>query len=214
MSKRLLTLLCTFAILFSFAACSSLKEKEDDPTTKKKDTTTKPTGQEENPEDPGSSGGAPYADAVKTYEKYLNGNGAVLEDMAPPELWRAFEEEEGESLEEYIAYYEEEYEESLSEFYAGTYGDDYKFTLTVIDEEECDEDTVRQLENILEERYDISLKNVESAYFLTGTVKISGSKKRFSDTGDLATIQINGKWYLLYCDEYDGELYADFIVFD
>lgn len=214
MVKRLLALLCVFVILLSLASCSSLKEeKGGETTTKKKNTTTETTGPAEDPEGPISSGSAPYAAAIETFEKVLNGNSSVMEDMAPPEAWRAFEKDEGKDVEAYMAMYEERYETSISKRYAEEYGNDFKFTLTVIDEEECDDNTLLSFKEILKEDYNISQKDVKSGYFLTASLKVSGSKGKHSEPEEIAAIQIGEEWYLLYWDKYDGELDAEFVIF-
>ena len=69
--KKLLAILCVLAMVFSFAACDSEKEEKTESS---------------------------YKDAVKVYQKIMNGDLKQLKKMAPDKVWELYEEETGKKL--------------------------------------------------------------------------------------------------------------------
>lgn len=194
---RLLALLCLAAMVFLLASCSSLKEEQNN-TTKKK---TSSSGEE--PVEPGGNFGdenvKAYEKPVEIYEQIRNGDVAKLELMAPPEMWALYEKMTGETLEEYLQEREMDYQE-----YKEEYGENSeKVELQVVKAEQCDDETIEQIEDAIYNEYDKRL-SVSDAYYVDFSIETSGDSG-YRETAEALTVEIGDAWYLLrYWEEEEG----------
>ena len=181
--KKLLAILCALAVLVSLAACSSSKSKDE------------------------KSGGS-YKDAVTTYEKLMNGDIKQIKNLLPPEIIDLYEEESGDSIEAYMDELEESYADFIEEA-EYDYGDNVKFTISIAEKTECDEDRIEQIQVALEDEYDIEF-DVKAAYEVVLEMTTKGSEDSDTDEEEAFILQLGKNWYLCNYYEYDGELYVYF----
>lgn len=145
----------------------------------------------------GSSGfggsGKVYDSALKAYAKVLDGSLTEkdLERLYPEEYWDYLAEDEGVSRQELW----EQMEPILSMIWLmleNTYGEGYRVTYKVTDEEAIDEDDDRwptATGNGME------LGEVSQAYAIEVEYTIKGSKKEASTSGEGVAFRYDGVWY-------------------
>ena len=177
-----------------------MKEEQNN-TIKKK---TSSSGEE--PVEPGGNFGdenvKAYEKPVEIYEQIMKGDVAKLEDMAPPEMWALYEKMTGETLEEYLQEREMEYQEYQE--YQEEHGESLeKVEMQVVKAEQCDEDTIEQIEDAIYNEYDKRL-SVSDAYYVDFSIETSGNSKE-RETVKALTVEIGDAWYLLqYWEEEEG----------
>lgn len=181
--KKLLAILCVLAMVFSFAACDSEKEEKSESS---------------------------YKDAVKVYQKIMNGDIKQIKNMAPEEVWELYEEETGESVDEYIEMMEAEYEDFMEEL-ADDAGSDVKITISVSKAEKCDEETLEKIADAINDDYEIQKSDVKDAYEVTLTTKYAGSEESETEEMELHIVQIRKNWYLVSYYEYEDEAFVSFM---
>ena len=180
--KKLLAILCVLAMVFRFAACDSEKEAKTESS---------------------------YKDAVKVYQKIMNGDLKQIKKLAPDKVWELYEEETGKSYDEYIEMMEESYADFKEEL-ENESGSDSKITISVAEAEACGEEILEKMADAINERYEIKKSDVKAAYEVTLTMKYQGSKGTETEDQDCYIVQIQKDWYIVNYGEYDGEAYVSF----
>jgi len=137
--------------------------------------------------------GGGYKKAVKNLEKLYNGNGKVIEKMAPKDYWDEYDIDVDEMIEEY----EDSYDEMV-EYLEEKYGKNVKFKIKITDKEKMDSDDVKDLAKVLADKYDfIKKKDVKKAYELELEMTIKGKDDEDSNDEDVIAVKIKGNWYLI-----------------
>lgn len=142
-------------------------------------------------------GGNSEQDVIKKYMKgQLEADLSSILDVIPKEIIEAGMEEDDIDEEE-LQWEIEEWNEKLQDTYEGyadTFGDDWKMTYEIVEIEEVEKSTLRDIKKTYK-KYDIDL-DIEEAKMATIEVTVSGSKRDYETDMTLWLIKVGRSWYL------------------
>ena len=148
-----------------------------------------------------SCGGTAYSKAIEAaIQMTYYGDEEYIEFAVPEEYFEWYEDRYEEDFEDYLDDWDDEQWIEKS-------GEDYEVTYEVSNEEKVDKDTLEDIKDCLEDKYDIEPSDVKKAYKFDIEYTIEGSEgKDSSDWEDLYGVKIRKNWYIVV---FDGD-YIDF----
>ena len=129
------------------------------------------------------------------------GNEDYLEFAAPEEYFEWYEDRYGEDFDDYCDDYWDD------DQWVEYFGEEYDVTYEVSNEEKVDKDTLDDIKDCLEDKFDIDPSDVKKAYTFDVEYFIDGSDgNESSEWEEMYSVKIRNAWYMI---DFDGE-YIDF----
>ncbi len=123
------------------------------------------------------------------------GNGEYIEFVAPEEYFEWYEDRYDENFEDYCDDWE-------NDQWVDNFGKGYEVTYKISNEKKVDKDTLEDIKDCLEDKFDIEPSDVKKAYMFDVEYFIEGSKEKCSsEWEELYSVKIRNNWYIVEFDE-------------
>lgn len=153
---------------------------------------------------------------ISDMEAITNGDFDDILDIAPEAYWEYLEDQDKDFDREDLAKDMEKDFKSESKNYKKEFGDDWKISLSVVDEKQLDDDMIEDAAAYLDEKYGIDEESVTNAYTVWVRMDIKGEDGFDHAIQECTAIKIDGTWYpceIWETENYEGdtEIRVDFM---